>query len=222
MARALFQTGLPLLLIAMVLWFVIHSVDRGVSLWDVDERLTSRLIHAGSAPANGAIYVHMVFGGLITGLAPLQLIPALRRRWPRVHRALGYVIAVLAASTAAGGLVYISIHGTIGGSPMSAGFTLYGALMLWAAGMTLRTVRQRTTRHRDWAARLIVLIMGSYLYRVHYGINYGLFGGVETNAAFTGRFDLIQNFAFYVPYLLLLELYLWRSRRLVRDLSALT
>lgn len=212
MRRTLVQTGLPLLLIVMVLWFVEHSVGRGLSLWQTEERDTSRLFHAGSPVPTSAIYGHMLLGGLITGLAPLQLIPALRRRLPHAHHVLGYGIAGLAAATAVGGLVYIAAHGTIGGLPMSLGFALYGTLMLIAALMTLHHARRRDLRHRDWAARLVVLILGSYLYRVHYGINYAAFGCVATTPEFTGTFDLIQNWAFYLPYLALLEIWLRRTR----------
>ncbi len=213
MARALVQTGLPLFLILCVLWFVDHSVTRGLSLGDSEERATSRLFHAGSDLGNSAIYGHMVFGGLITGLAPLQLIPALRRNWPRAHHLIGYTVAGMALLTAFGGLVYLALHGAIGGAPMVAGFALYGALMGLAAVQTLRFARTRDPRHRDWAARLIVLVLGSYLYRVHYGLNYALFGGIGTNPDFTGPFDLAQNVAFYLPYLLLLELWLRRRRQ---------
>ena len=219
MARALVQTGLPLLLIFCVLWFVDHSVSRGLSLWDETERLTSRLFHPGSATANSAMYGHMLLGGLITGLAPLQLIPAIRRKWPGAHRALGYLVAGLAGLTAVGGLIYLLLHGAIGGLPMIAGFALYGLLMLLAAVQTVRFARLRDLRHHHWAARLVVLILGSYLYRVHYGINYGVFDGWATNEAFSGTFDLIQNWAFYLPYLLVLEIWIRTRRTSVHGLS---
>jgi hypothetical protein len=37
--------------------------------------------------------------------------------------------------------------------------------------------------------------------------------GVASNKDFSGTFDLVQNFAFYVPYLLLLEFYLRAGRQ---------
>jgi hypothetical protein len=212
MVRGLVQTGLPLFLILCVWWFVDHSVTRGLSLGDATERATSRLFHDGSGLANTAIYAHMLLGGLITALAPLQLIPAIRRRWPRAHHLIGYTVAGLALATALGGLVYLALHGAIGGAPMVAGFGLYGALMGLAAVQTLRFARARDPRHMAWAARLIVLVLGSYLYRVHYGLNYALFGGIGTNPDFTGPFDLAQNVAFYLPYLLLLEIWLRRRQ----------
>ena len=206
--RAILHTGLPLLLIILSWWFIWHSKGRGLSLTDPFEQIGSRLFEPGASLSNGAIYGHMALGGLITGLAPLQLIPAIRRRRPGLHRALGYGVAGLAAITACGGLTYLLLRGAIGGAPMIAGFALYGVLMLIAALQTVRFARRRDRRHRDWAARLVVLILGSYLYRVHYGLNYAIFGGLATNPEFTGTFDLIQNWAFYVPYLFLLELYL--------------
>jgi len=155
----------------------------------------------------------MVAGGLLTVLVLLQLIGAVRRRWPRVHHVSGYLLAALALLTATGGLAYIAAKGTIGGWPMSAGFALYGALMGLAALQTLRFARARDPRHRDWALRLVILALGSWIYRVHYGIWYALTAGAASNDAFTGAFDRVQVVAFYLPYLALLELRLRRWGR---------
>jgi hypothetical protein len=46
---------------------------------------------------------------------------------------------------------------------------------------------------------------------MHYAIWYGLTGGALSNDSFTGPFDLVQVVAFFMPYLLLAELWMrWR------------
>ena len=162
--------------------------------------------------ANGAIFTHMLLGGLVTLAVPLQLIGPLRRRWPVLHRWSGRVITIAALVTAAGGLTYIGLRGTIGGWPMDAGFTIYGALLFLAATQVLRFARARDfARHRAWALRFFWLAIGSWLYRVHYGLWYAATGGIWSNPEFTGAFDLAQNVAFYLPYLIGVEIYLARK-----------
>jgi len=101
---------------------------------------------------------------------------------------------------------------------MDFAFALYGLCVLLCALQTVRRARQREMiLHREWALRLFVLAIGSLLYRVHYGIWYELTGGIGMAPRFSGPFDQFQNFAFFVPYLLLVELYV----RIKRDFRPL-
>ena len=203
-----------LLLAASVWWFAAHAVTRGFSAFAGDPEALGRF--AGGVFSNGAIFSHMIFGGVITLLAVLQWAGPVRRRWPALHRMSGRVLATLACLTGIGGLIYIALSGTIGGFEMSAGFTLYGVLMVIAAIQTPRmAMTGQYARHRRWGVRLIVLCLASWLYRVHYGLLYATVcadGGEAcfalTTPAFTGPFDRIQNWAFYLPYLALAEIWL--------------
>ncbi|WP_085793337.1 DUF2306 domain-containing protein [Roseivivax jejudonensis] len=162
---------------------------------------------------NVLIFGHMVAGALVTLLAPVQLLPVTRRRDPRVHRVLGYVTLSAAALTGVFGLLYIALKGTIGGPLMSAGFALYGALLLLAAANTAyHALDKDRARHRAWALRLTVLALGSFLYRLHYWVWYAATGGAGSTEAFTGPFDLFNFTGFYLPYLVLLELWLRQER----------
>lgn len=96
---------------------------------------------------------------------------------------------------------------------MDLGFALYGLLTLGAALQTVRHAKaKRIAQHQAWALRFFWLAIGSWLYRVHYGLWYLATDGLWSNAEFTGAFDLAQNFAFYLPYLIAVELYLRRKR----------
>ncbi|WP_424964999.1 DUF2306 domain-containing protein [Dinoroseobacter sp. S375] len=173
----------------------------------------SYLFATGAPGAETALSLHMLSGAGLTALVLVQALPVLRRRWPGLHRSLGRILVAAAGVTALGGLIFIARVGTIGGPLMSAGFTLYGLLMLWAAAETFRYARaRRIALHRDWAIRLILLALASWIYRVHYGLWALLTGGWGSTPDFTGPFDRIQMFAFYLPYLALFEI-LRRRRR---------
>ncbi|MFQ6774410.1 DUF2306 domain-containing protein [Cereibacter sphaeroides] len=220
------QSLLSLLFVSLLLlgvwWFVDHSVSRGLRLGEAAEQASSRLFHPEARVATLAIYGHMVLGGLLTLLAPLQLLGVVRRRWASIHRGLGYAVAGLALATGAGGLLYILGQGTVGGPWMSVGFGLYGLLLMLAAVRTVTLARSRDPAHRAWAGRLVILALGSWIYRMHYGLWHATTGGLATAEDFSGTFDRVQVFAFYLPYLLLFEILrrLWRPWRRSAALTA--
>lgn len=208
-----------LLLLVLALntgWFVVYSGDlglRGLITDSPDE--VSRVFQDDGILANAGIALHMIAGAVLTFGAPLQALPIVRRRWPGLHRRFGYVLFVLAVATGLGGLVYITLNGTIGGWWMSLWFAIYGAAMIWTAVNTVYyALAKDMRRHFAWAVRLVVLAVGSWIYRMHYAIWYAATGGIASNEAFTGLFDQIQVVAFFVPYLLIAESVLrWRSAR---------
>ena len=191
--------------------FAVYAIERAVAVLGPLEQSSTRFFHAAEPLATISIYAHMLTGGIITLLAPLQLVTGIRQRWPALHRVLGRVVAGLAVITAVGGLGYIALFGTIGGTFMNAGFALYGVLMLLSAGMTVRYAMRRDPRHRLWAERLVILALASWLYRVHYGIWELTTGGIGTRPDFSGLFDQVQVFAFYLPYLLI-HAWFWQLR----------
>ncbi|SHI99971.1 Predicted membrane protein [Palleronia salina] len=164
--------------------------------------------------ANAPMSAHMILGAALTLMAPLQIVTA--RRANGLHRRTGPVVVAMTAITAVAGLTFIALRGTIGGPNMSAGFTLYGGLMLLAALATARFAARDRARHRRWALRLVVLAVASWIFRVHYGIWYAATGGWGSNEALTGPFDRIQVWAFFLPYLALLEWKFARERRATR------
>lgn len=201
------------LLFILCLPFVIHSISRGTGALQGDFVDIGRFISTWRW-ADVGLYVHMITGGVLTALTALQLAGPLRRRWPVVHRVSGRVMITLASVTGVTGIIYIVLNGTIGGPLMNVGFALYGALMLWTAANTLKYARKREfALHRNWALRLSVLALGSWFFRVHYGIWELATDGLATQPDFRGVFDQVQTFAFYIPYLLGLEAILrWQKR----------
>lgn len=159
--------------------------------------------------ANAGIGVHFAAGGVILVLGFVQLIAAIRRKFPAVHRWLGRVYVVAALLAGVGGLTFILVKGTIGGAWMNVGFGLYGVLMIWAAVQTMRLARAgEMERHRAWSLRLFALAIGSWLYRMDYGFWILFTGGAGHDENFRGWFDVLMMFFFYLPNLLVAEAFI--------------
>jgi uncharacterized membrane protein len=155
------------------------------------------------------IALHFAAGGIILLLGPVQLIGAIRRAAPALHRWLGRVYVAAAFLAGLGGLAFILANRTIGGVAMDIGFGLYGALMLLASVQTYRHARaRRLDRHRAWAIRLFALAIGSWLYRMDYGFWILLTGGIGHSPDYRGGFDLVMDFAFYLPNLAVAEAFI--------------
>lgn len=190
---------------AYILAFYGGAVPRG-TMGEWNETLP-RLYEADSPLATLAIGAHFLTGGILLLLGPVQLIGAIRRRVPALHRWLGRAYVGAAALAGAGGLGFILSKGTVGGPVMSVGFGLYGALMLLAAAQALRHARaRRFALHRAWGIRLFALAIGSWLYRMDYGFWLPLTGRLGHAADFSGPFDHVMAFFFYLPNLVVAEL----------------
>ena len=110
---------------------------------------------------------------------------------------------------------FIAMKGTIGGTPMNIGFSIYGVLTVVAAVEAFRHARaRRFEQHRAWAIRLFALAIGSWLYRMDYGIWHMLAHGAGHTKTFDGWFDVVMAFFFYVPNLIVAEAFIrWRQLR---------
>jgi hypothetical protein len=160
-----------------------------------------------------AIGVHMLVGAILLLLGPIQLIGQVRNRWPALHRWIGRIYVSCGALAGVGGLGFIAFKGTIGGAAMNLGFGLYGALMVLSAAQAWRyAVARQFDQHRVWAVRLFALTIGSWLYRMDYG--FWLMGahGIWHRSNFRGGFDVFMSFFFYLPNLLVAELFLRGQR----------
>lgn len=195
--------------------FYLHALTSGdLARWNEG---ASDLYIEDAPVATAGMGLHFLGGATLLFLGNLQLIGRLRSRYPQLHRWIGRIYVVASFLTAAGGLVFILVHGTIGGNVMDIGFFLYGTLMCIAGVETLRQARaKRFGAHRMWALRLYVLALGSWLYRMEYGFWFLFTDGVGSTPNLTGPFDQVMAFFFYLPNLIILELY-FRARNVVRS-----
>ncbi len=172
-------------------------------------RVLPGLYQKGSVASTSGMGLHFATGGIILMLGSIQLISSLRIRYPVLHRWIGRVYVLASLFAAIGGFVFILLKGTIGGTVMNIGFGLYGILMFVAAIETWRhAVKGRLNKHRAWAFRLYALAIGSWLYRMDYGFWIMLTDGLGHTEQFSGPFDRIMPFFFYIPNLLIAELFI--------------
>lgn len=181
-------------------------------------------LHDAAAPAATAgIAVHFVAGGILLMLGPVQLLGSVRRRIPRLHRWTGRLYVLAAMFAGLGGLAFIGLKGTIGGAVMNVGFALYGALVTLAAFQTFAHARgRRFEQHRAWAIRLFALTVGSWLYRMEYGLWFLAVGELGHTDRFTGWFDAVMVFFFYFPNLAVAELCIRSRERSLRGAGAVS
>lgn len=187
--------------------------------WPSWNLILHNLYRSGELPANLGIGLHLAAGAIITLVGPLQLLPALRARAPRVHRVLGRIYIGSALIAGLGGTLFILLRGTLGGPVMSVGFGIYGVLIVGAALLALHHARRREIdAHRRWALRLFALGLSSWLYRLEYSL-WALFADMATHTErFDGAIDWVMDFFFYAPTLAVTELYLRLGK--LRDLPA--
>ena len=192
-------------------FYVMALSDGDLSRWN---NVLPGLYEEGRPAATLGIGLHFMAGGIILILGSIQLLKGIRTRYPTFHRWTGRLYIIASILTAVGGLSFIALEGTVGGTVMDIGFGLYGILMFVAAIETLRHAKAgRMQQHNAWAWRLYALAIGSWLYRMDYGFWFLLADGVGHTSNFQGWFDQIMAFFFYIPNLIIVEL-LIRARNI--------
>lgn len=170
------------------------------------------LYQEANSAATVGIGIHFVTGSLLLSLGSIQFINIVRVRFPLFHKIMGRIYVLASIATAVGGLVFIVINGTIGGLMMDVGFALYGVLLLVSAIQTIRKAKDRDFKsHQLWAMRLYALAIASWLYRMEYGMWFAFFERAGHTENFTGYFDQVMSFFFYIPNLIVVQ-HLTRSR----------
>jgi len=165
---------------------------------------------SGDTVGNAALVAHLSLAVIITSGGFLQLIPFVRRRWPRFHRWNGRVFMVSAVAAAAAGLLMIWTRPSAGDLSQSIGISLSAALIFAFAGLALRhALARRFDIHRRWAIRLFLVVNTGWFFRV------GLMLWLVVNRGpvgfdpktFTGPFLSVLSFADYLLPLVIAELY---------------
>jgi uncharacterized membrane protein len=165
----------------------------------------------GDTMNNFAVAAHLLLAVIVTAGGPLQLIPSLRSKMPKLHRWNGrvYLLAVVATSVA--GLYMVWTDGTVGGTIQHLGISLDAVLIIAFAILALRRAMTRDlAAHRRWALRLFMVVNGVWFFRV--GLMFWIFvnrgpAGFDPKT-FTGPFLDVWSFGDYLLPLLVLELYL--------------
>jgi uncharacterized membrane protein len=113
-----------------------------------------------------SLVVHALPGGLALLLGPFQFVPALRARYPRLHRASGrvYLIAVVVAAVAS----VFAATASRSGFSVQVAFYLLAAAWLFTAAQAYRSIRRGEVQlHRIWMIRNYALTFAAVTLRVY-------------------------------------------------------
>ena len=166
---------------------------------------------AGDPVGNTMLSLHLLLALLMTAGGVVQLVPALRRRLPALHRGVGRAFMVAALLGSLSGLYLLWVKGTVGDLGQHLGMSLNAllivgfAILAWQAALT-----RDFPAHRRWALRLFLAVNGVWFFRV--GLMLWLLVwrrpmGFDPKS-FTGPFLTTLAFAQYLLPLAVLEVYL--------------
>ncbi|WP_369980511.1 DUF2306 domain-containing protein [Xanthomonas bundabergensis] len=123
---------------------------------------------AGDHLFNGVLALHLLLAVAIVLAGTAQLLPALRRHVPAVHRWNGRLYLLCALALSLGGLAMIWVRGGAAGDIGQHLGTSVNALLIVAfVAMAWRDARAgRIAAHRRWALRLFLAVGGVWFFRI--------------------------------------------------------
>jgi hypothetical protein len=169
----------------------------------------------GDTLGNLNVALHLLFATVVIVGGAVQLMPVVRRRWPRFHRWNGRVYLLSALVLSVGGLVMVWTRGAVGGLWQHIGISINALLIIGCAGMALRhALARRFDVHRRWALRLFLAVSGVWFFRI------GLMFWIAANQGpvgfdpktFEGPFLIALQYGQFLVPLAVLELYFWAQR----------
>ncbi|MBO9557710.1 MAG: DUF2306 domain-containing protein [Caulobacter sp.] len=163
----------------------------------------------GDGPGNTVFAAHVLLASVVTLGGLMQLVPVLRRKWPRLHRWTGRTYLSLAVFMALSGVWLAVVRGTYLSVVSAVAILINGLLILVFAGLAWRhAVKRRFDRHRLWALRTFMVVSGVWFLRV------GIMGWIVVNRGpvgmtdrMSGPVDIVLTFGSYLIPLAVLELY---------------
>lgn len=181
--------------------------------WQSWNRFMTQGYVPDEAIGNGAVALHLLAATLVVVSGALQLVPQLRRRAPTLHRWNGRLYLSCAVLASVAGLFMLWNRGAVGDAWQHAATTTNALLVVVFAAMTLRSALARDiVRHRRWALRLYVVVLGVWFFRIALALWLGVFGGPFgfDPATFAGPALTLIAFASFLLPLAVVELY-WRA-----------
>ena len=215
---------------AGILWFVVAAIGQAAFVgfilafygtrtvagnyagWN-DKPLIDGYI-AGDQTGNFVFAAHVLLASLVTLAGLMQLVPAIRRAFPALHRWSGRTFLVVAGVMALSGFWLTLVRGTSLSDVSSAAIVIDGLLILIFGALAWRhAVKRRFDQHRVWAMRTFMAVSGVWFLRI------GIMGWVLVNqgpvgmsGTLSGPADIVLVFGSYLIPLGLLELYFRAGR----------
>ncbi len=210
---------------ATVLWFVVAAIGQiafigfilafyGVRTatgnfagWNDKPLITGYV--KGDGVGNAVFAAHVLLASVVTLAGLMQMIPALRRKWPRLHRWTGRTFLTIAVFMVMSGVWMTLVRGTYLSLVSAVAISIDGLLILIFAGLAWRhAVKRRFDQHRLWALRAFMVVSGVWFLRV------GVMGWIVVNRGpvgmtdhMSGPADVALTFGSYLIPLAVLELH---------------
>lgn len=116
--------------------------------------------YLGETPIS--VVLHAICGATFALFAPLQLFTSVRRRFPRLHKRLGWVLVSAGTIIAVTGLIMVALHPFSATLPLRATRVVVGSLVIACLALGIRAIKDRDIAgHRAWMLRTYALILGA-------------------------------------------------------------
>lgn len=193
--------------------YVLVFYGRGAASGDLES--WNQVLAVGYRPGapfhNTVLAAHLLFAEAVLLSGAVQLVPSVRRRWPRVHRWSGRFFVLGAMVAAASGLTMVLTTGAVGDFSQHLAVGLNAVLVFAFASLAWgHAMARRFDSHRRWALRLFLAANGVWSFRLGLtlwlAVNRGPVG--FDPKTFSGPFLTFLSFAQFLVPLLVLQLYL--------------
>jgi len=218
-------TGRTWLRRSAVTWFVIAGFGQAAFVWMILAHYGAKTLAGnfagwndkplikghvpGDTAGNFMFAAHVLLAAVITIGGLVQLMPAIRRRAPALHRWNGRMFFLIAIVMALGGLWLTWGRQTYLSTISAVAVSLDGVLILAFSALAWRFARKRDfAAHRRWALRAFMAVNGVWFLRVGLMAWVLVSGGIGMNRTLSGPADIVIQFSAYLVPLALLEVYL--------------
>lgn len=212
-----------------VAWFVVATLGQwafvafiaaffGGGVLDGDLAGLNRKPHVtgyvpGDVAGNVQFLGHALLGGLVTFAGAWQLVPALRRRWPGLHRWNGRLFLGVAMAITVSGLYLVWGRGSRLGNGSDLSITLNAALILVFSVLAWRcALRRDLATHRRHALRAWLLVNGVWFLRIGIMLTAIVLTPLGFEVNYEGAAFVLVSFASWCLPLAVAELYFAAER----------
>jgi Predicted membrane protein (DUF2306) len=135
--------GQAAFLLFILLFYYPSALSGNFAAWDNKPNITGFV--AGDAIGNIMFALHVIIAAVMTAGGLVQLIPATRQKWPKLHRWNGRVFMATALILAIGGLWLVWVRGSYLTLTGAFGISLNGFLIIGFAIMAWRAAINKNT-----------------------------------------------------------------------------
>lgn len=205
--------GLWIFVAYLILGYGGHAASGDLTQWN---KLSNGGILENDLIGNISFAIHILLAVIIIGGGPLQLIPQIRQKYPKIHRWLGRSYMVSIFLTTIAGLYLIWGREQHLPQILQIAITLDGLLIFAFGFMAWKyAIAKKYSIHRRWALRTFLVATAVWFFRV------GFFGWIMINQGpvgfdpetFSGPFVTFISFAQYLIPLAILQLYFYAKEK---------